>query len=350
MIAHIIHRDKFTNGYVKFMTMAFQGYEHVFFTSVGKYYLEMYDNIHEMEKIKTVLKDYYSVFEQADCIIVSGVWCNGCFPDLLKYGFAKKTYFHFWGGDFYRYRKVSLHPKALLVRAISLYVFRKAAGLCFLIQGEYEMFNEITHVTNKHFIAPMVRPLEEIVDYSKYRIVRPHDTIRIIVGNSASETNRHEDVFKILGGLDLSNVEIYCPLSYGNENYKQKVLEIGRKMLGTAFYPITDYMERNEYFEFLSSIDIGIFYNDRQQAMGNINFLLGTGKKVYLCPNTSMWNNYKRQGYCVYSAEDLKTMSFNDLITISDKDRCLNIEISDSHNTYEEAERAWQKVFNDSIN
>lgn len=43
--------------------------------------------------------------------------------------------------------------------------------------------------------------------------------------------------------------------------------------------PIVDFMDFNEYINFLSTIDIAIFNHKRQQGMGNIITLLGMGKK-----------------------------------------------------------------------
>ena len=40
------------------------------------------------------------------------------------------------------------------------------------------------------------------------------------------------------------------------------------------------------------SIEIAIFNNDRQQAMGNITALLGMKSKVFIRDDTSMWSNF----------------------------------------------------------
>lgn len=73
-------------------------------------------------------------------------------------------------------------------------------------------------------------------------------------------------------------------------------------------------MDYEKYVELLSTCNVGIYYNDRQQGMGNINTLLRLGKKVYLRKGTSMWNNYKKNNFILFDVDELNNIYYNNLI------------------------------------
>ena len=53
-----------------------------------------------------------------------------------------------------------------------------------------------------------------------------------------------------------------------------------------------DFVPKDAYIRWLNTMDVGVFANDRQQALGNIFYLMRLKKKVYLRKGTSMWNNF----------------------------------------------------------
>ena len=79
-----------------------------------------------------------------------------------------------------------------------------------------------------------------------------------------------------------------------------KILNIGEKMFGDKFYPLLDFISYNEYLNMLYNIDIALFAHKIQQGMGNLIQLLGLGKKVYLNPESSLWNLFQDLGIKVY--------------------------------------------------
>jgi dTDP-N-acetylfucosamine:lipid II N-acetylfucosaminyltransferase len=53
----------------------------------------------------------------------------------------------------------------------------------------------------------------------------------ILVGNSATPTNNHVEVFKLLSDLDLRGHKVIAPLSYGDERYRDAIIKLYRWML-----------------------------------------------------------------------------------------------------------------------
>ena len=361
MIIHILTRDKFANGYIRFMILQFKELDHVFFTrkdATGLYKIvpPAGCELHEIDGIREIVSkdEYLEMCQKAEKLVISGVFgiCDiDGLQGLIEKKMLHKTYFHFWGGDFYCYRERQDSTNSFVRRFLLFYAFREAAGLIFLIDGEYEKFKTITGISNRHFVAPMPGDPDKRVDFAALRnqFIKNDDVVNIIVGNSATPTNHHEEVFYMLQHYANCNIKIYSPLSYGNVKYGETISELGNKMFGDKFKPIFDFMDIDEYLKFLTKMDIGIFYNDRQQAMGNISSLLKLGKKLFLRTKTSMWANFLNKGYKVYDAGVLGDLSFEELTFFESKDRTNNILVGDTLSLPERSRKFWDTVFKSEI-
>ena len=107
--------------------------------------------------------------------------------------------------------------------------------------------------------------------------------------------NYHIEVFEKLRKYRTENIKVYVPLSYGSNSYAESVISEGKRIFGDKFYPMTKFMEKEQYFRFLMTIDVAIFANDRQQALGNIVALLYAGKKVYMRKTISSWETLREE-------------------------------------------------------
>lgn len=354
-ILHLITNDKFTVGYIKFMQICMNEYNHVFLIPLfnGKK-PEPENNTGEAGNIR-----YYSdgkwlafgsevkkLIAQADKIIVSGVFGIERYLYFWPGHAFRKMYIQYWGGDFYQVRN-SLGRnefREIVNRKMLLFCFRRSHAAIFLINGEYDKFRDITGINKDHvYTAVMPYDPQNAFPYEKYRNNGMHDTVRILVGNSATEENRHEEILNLLHRFSDKNIEVICPLSYGEDAVKTKVTALGKEMFGPKFHPVYEWMDSYDYNVFLSSIDIGIFGNDRQQGMGNIRALLCMGRKVYIRPGTSMFENYRNVGFKCYELDDLQTDSYEELIAFPEKSS--NEKLSDSWDTPESMREQWLKVF-----
>ena len=131
----------------------------------------------------------------------------------------------------------------------------------------------------------------------------------ILLGNSASETNNHLEIFKILSMHDLKNRKVIVPLSYGNPDYRSKVIAVGRKMLGEAFLPLVHFMPLNEYSSIIASCNVVIMNHLRQQALGNIGAALYQGAHVYLDPSNPTYKFFAEKKAAVHSIDKLSSES-----------------------------------------
>lgn len=129
--------------------------------------------------------------------------------------------------------------------------------------------------------------------------------MNILVGNSASPTNNHIDVFRKLARHNLGLRKVIVPLSYGDDFYRDKIISIGRDMLGDAFMPLVDFLPLNEYSSIVASCNIVVMNHFRQQALGNVGSALYQGAHVYLNPISPVYKLFNENGAHLNSTENL---------------------------------------------
>lgn len=140
------------------------------------------------------------------------------------------------------------------------------------------------------------------------------DTIKIMLGNSDTITNNHLDAFEILRPYKDQKILIYCPLNYNNDSYTTTIIKKGKEIFGIKFIPMTDYIDRDNYYNFLSEIDICIMFHIRSQGAGNIITLLKKGIKVYLNDKSTIYNYFISIGLSIKPINLGIILSFNDFI------------------------------------
>lgn len=128
----------------------------------------------------------------------------------------------------------------------------------------------------------------------------------ILIGNSATATNNHLDIFKLISGCSLGNAEIVVPLSYGNSLYRKYILEAGKESFGTKFKPIVEFVPIQQYDAMISKCSVAIMGHRRQQGLGNILALLYRGAKVYLNEANPLYWHLSKLGIHLFTLKDLE--------------------------------------------
>ena len=347
-ILHIIANDKFTIGYIKYMQNNMKEYGHVFLGLYNKNY-SINDKITNYTILKNkreiLSKSNIELMKNVDKIIVSGIFLGiEEILVLLPNKLLCKTYLQFWGGDFYCYRETRTFSRKNVKKIILKICIKRCAGIINLIPSDYNELNKIFPNNKKHFVATVRGSDQEMNEYKKYLNI-DGEKYKVIVGNSATPENHHIEVFKMLESFKNENIKIVCPLSYGDSEYAQSVISKGKEIFGEKFTAVTDYMEYSDYIYFLSTFSIGIFYNDRQQAMGNINNLIKMGKKVFLRRGTSMWKDYIHNNVKVFEAQRIENMSFEEFCAFNTEYKKENHKrMIERENTYDSG---WITVFED---
>lgn len=143
----------------------------------------------------------------------------------------------------------------------------------------------------------------------------------ILVGNSASFSNNHVEIFRLLAQHDLSGRKVVVPLSYGDTNYRDTVLLYGKTILGTHFDPIVDFMPLAEYNTHISRCAVVIMNHQRQQALGNIGTLLYQGAKLFLDRRNIVFSFLSQRGAHIYSTDQLQDSSESVFTALTEQQR-----------------------------
>lgn len=177
-------------------------------------------------------------------------------------------------------------------------------GVSYIEEVDFFKLNKFIKQDAMHFVYSYY-PIEFIFKGLQNVSVKGNN---ILIGNSASRTNNHLEVFDILKNFNLESRKLIVPLSYGDKIYGSEIEENGNNSFGDNFEALTKFMPLHKYNSYIQQCGIVIMNNYRQQAIGNIMALLWIGAKVYLDERNTLYHYLKRVGIEVFSiGEDLNT-------------------------------------------
>lgn len=301
---HIMPNSVFTNPFIELVNSNFEKKDH-FFLLYGN--SEVFD-IKEADNIIVIKKKLLDIVELLVMMNKSEkIYLHGMFSKLIvlllffQPWLLKRCYWVIWGGDLYYHDMRKKNTKSNIYEYLRKYVIKNMGGFITHIKGDYELAKEWYGAKGKYCYSFMY-PSNLYKEYSLGDEIKPDDKVYIQIGNSADPSNNHIEVLGKLQKYKDRNIEIICPLSYGDKVYAEKVINYGTEIFGDKFVSITEFIPFNKYLEILASIDIAIFNHKRQQAMGNITTLLGLGKKVYIRQEITTWQFCIDHELKVYSA------------------------------------------------
>lgn len=152
--------------------------------------------------------------------------------------------------------------------------------------------------------------------------------LRILLGNSADPTNNHIDACKFLLKTIPVGKKIICPLSYGESVYSCIFQQWAKKHLQEQFFPITDFMSRKDYIDFLNKMDIVFMYHNRQQAVGNIITALVLGKPIFLKTSNPVYAMLKNMGIPnLYDVSQIRDLNLSEVCRMAQDNRktCVSV-------------------------
>ena len=120
--------------------------------------------------------------------------------------------------------------------------------------------------------------------------------------------------------------------------YAKRVAKSGSDIFGEKFISLSNFMPLSEYQKILDGVDIAIFNHKRQQAMGNVINLLGSGKKVFMRKEVSTFDFFQSIGEEVFPIDKL------DFSKLTEVQRDSNIAKIREYFTEERLLNDWQKI------
>ena len=284
-ILHLLGWDKkFVPPFIDFTRENFESDQHLFL---------IYGPIHDGTLLEGPDLTYYyypSLLKELPALLgqirrARKVILHGLFSAHLYYALAlqpwvlKKCYWAIWGGDLYTHNAEIKDWRWHKSEWFRRFVISRLGHCISHIKGDYDLARQWYGAKGKwHECLLYPNNVYKPCSISPKRF----EGANILVGNSASSTNHHFEALEILRPFAGENIRVYCPLSYGDKNYADRVARAGKAMFGDKFIALREFMPFEQYLRFLAEIDIAVFNHYRQQGVCNITALLGLGVKVYV--------------------------------------------------------------------
>lgn len=180
---------------------------------------------------------------------------------------------------------------------------------------------------------------------------KQYDSLRILLGNSAYQFLNHDFWIEKLKPYK-DKIELYLPLSYGNDEYAKEIKVKAINVFGgDKVYCLEKFTSSKEYFKYLCNIDIAIFDYKHQSAFGNILLLLYLKKRIYLNPNGIMYKGLKSVGLDVFTTDELIEREFHKKLccNISDINRKYTKEMLDYSNIKLQWKNLFKQIYTDDV-
>lgn len=224
---------------------------------------------------------------------------------MMMFIVKSKFYWVIWGADLYDHMFYKFSFKAFVIKHIDRILYPKIINIVSFNKFDYELlqkkFSSNRKTLRKFYYAPYFVPYI----FSSLNLNKEFNSKKktFLVGNSASVTNNHIECFnKLFSEVDNYIAKVIVPLSYGDIDYRDKIIDYGRRLFGDRFEPIIDYMDHEKHVKILSEVDEAIFFHDRQQALSTIIDLIALGKKVYIKSTVTTYMFFSDNGINIYDA------------------------------------------------
>ena len=212
-----------------------------------------------------------------------------------------------WGGDLYDRDRLPRDARWHAANIVRRAAIARLGGIAALMPGDVALVRSRFGFRGTHF--PCLGYPSNVFRGAMASDREP-PLPTILVGNSATPSNRHSEAFKRLSETVRSDFKIICPLSYGDPSYAANVQAEGTAMFGTRFVALREFLAPGEYKRVLDSVDVAVFCHDRQQGVGNCVQLLGRGVRLHLNASTTHFAHFRSEGFPVATLDeiDLQTL------------------------------------------
>lgn len=348
MYLHILIDSFYTSKFIDFVRQYFDSSSHVFVTFAHN---SRYLNSNEVNKLEFLnikhVRWLYKKMSEADLVFLHSTFCARSLLLLfLNQKCLSKTIWVLWGGDLYNYWLNDSHTiKERVLEKVKGSMIKRIAGIVALVKEDYEFAKEKYNTSAEYIYAFYPNPADfSMLDAASKEVCNRSER-RILIGNSAAPSNNHLEILNALARYRMENIEIICPLSYGLQDYANKVQEYGLELFGNRFIALREFLSPTEYARILSNMDVAIFAHRRQQALGNILALLYLGKKVYVRSDISTWSFLNRLGIKVFDTKGILDGLETDLFSLQEQATVRNREIVRSEFSEDHCVQLWKNVF-----
>jgi 4-alpha-L-fucosyltransferase (Fuc4NAc transferase). len=332
---HVIINNAYTAPYIDLITRNFKAEDHVFYVIRGwseeKVKIPVQNNVHPINNRKN-LKNGWKLIK--DMNASKKIFLHGLFSPYLLLTYVlqpwllKRSNWIIWGGDLHHYQYLVSINNVKLKDRIEEYLKKKCiqrfSEITTIIRGDYELAKKWYGAKGLYKRA-MYSSAIQVEEIDKIISTTPPDadkgTLAIQMGNSAAPENNHFQILDLLKDYRDQNIKIYALLSYGDGEYADKITAYGRSIFGDKFIAVRDYMEFKDFVRFMNKMDLIVFNHQRQQALGNLLLAAYLKKKIYINPESTLWELFRNEfNIDVQDTQRINEQTFESFATWNETD------------------------------
>lgn len=295
---HLIDNDKFGKPFVEFLNRNFSTDEHVV--------LCKRTTNHPFPEGPNVLEIHNYFGLDLDRDNIEKIICHSLLvPKTVDYLYKhldvqrRKAFWLIWGADLYKAKRDEKNDT--LRRNFKGYIGaidRHYARAKYGISGDF---------FDLHLYAVNQIPLRYLLAAKGNKSVKP----RIQINNScdASTIEAMKALARHAGKIVVTTI-----LSYGDMKWKDEIIELGNKLFGDDFEPITEYMNAQDFSEFLKGVDVYVLNQRRQQGVTTLVAHLELGHKAYIREDVTTYRYLHEHGVDIGDSCKLRDMTLEEVL------------------------------------
>ena len=204
----------------------------------------------------------------------------------------------------YRHKRIidKLHKRRNPYNDVSLDILHRVD---YMLGSSMELFEEVkAYVGNsamKH-LQYSYFTLEQLI--GEDMLNQTVNGNNVLLGNCASLENNHIEAMLRLKRLGLpKDSKLITPLSYSTLWVKNMINQVGHVLFKNQFFPLLNFMPRQEYNRLVQSCSVFIANHHRPNAFGNVLTALWLGARVYASKKNVQTRFLQRLGLHINTME-----------------------------------------------
>ncbi len=295
---HLMFNDKFIKPFVELINKNFNPQEHLFLCKkiYDEFPFPIGENVVELKYLARLN------FNNAEKLICHSLFDREVVDYFYKHQsiLKEKAYWIIYGGDLY---DAPIDEKNDFVRS-------NFKGYLNKIDENYARSKYKISEKQKFYDIFYIFPItKQMLDNSKHAI---RNYTKIQINNSCDKSTL--EMLDILSKFKNNNIKITTVLSYGEMEYKEKIITKGQELFGNKFEYLDKFISPEKYVEKIAQNDILIFNQNRQQGIGNIIAALYLGSKIYIKKDISANDYFNKNNIKIYNTEDIINTDFKNFI------------------------------------
>lgn len=292
--------------------------DHLFVTP----YKHIYDEIcsfanvvfeQEINPRSAELVNKYSEF--GDWVFLHGM-CSTTEALKIKYKNRRKIIWRTWGHDIggYPYKKRDILRN--IVKCFLNFLWKnevksfKAIGVANSVDKIVleDRFGKINTMTLNYPAKGNIELYNSAIKKEK----KVRKTVNVLVGHSGIDTDNHFEVIDRLKKYCNEDVCFIFVLSYGDQEYIEKVKEYVKRNCNDKYRLILETMPYEKYVETLADVDVAILDGKNSYALANVSMLLFFKKKLFLNRNGTLAKAFKMENIPFCYTDEIDNMSIEE--------------------------------------